>query len=444
MRSAWTRASRSLRFGRDVTLIYAGYKWTQRRSRDLTAEAREQAYEREHTRAAKRLYRLAVDLKGLNIKTGQFIGTRADLAPPAYVEWLGKLQDHVPPRPFGLVRRIVEQELGEPLGQLFSSFEREPLGAASLAQVHRATLPDGREVAVKVQYPEVERLVRIDLANTTCVVNLLARTEPNFDYRSVLAELSVEVPRELDFVREGRMLRRVSANLARLDGIVLPEVIDGYNTRRVLVTTYLHGVNVRDIEAIRAMGVEPERVAWLLAAAYGHQILGDGVFQADPHPGNILVLPDGRVGLIDFGLVKELPSEVRAGVADLVIAAAEQDPVRILAAFERLGVRTKHDEHSSILSLVRLMFDERPLFGSHIAKQADQALRYNPVNAIPSDIVLFGRVIGLLRGVSASLNVSFTPMQMLLPYAAALRDGRPPPTAVGPLASGDGVSDVAG
>ena len=149
-------------------------------------------------------------------------------------------------------------------------------------------------------------------------------------------------------------------------------------------------------------------------------------------------------GLIDFGLVKELPAEVREGVADLVIAAAEQDPARILAAFERLGVRTKHDEHSSILTLVRLMFDERPVIGSDIVEQADQALRYNPINAIPSDIVLFGRVIGLLRGVSASLGVPFTPMQMLLPYAEALRKGRPPPTGVGPLAPGDSVSDVVG
>ena len=181
MRTAWTRVSRTLRFTRDAALIYAGYKWTHRQSRGLTPQKREQAYEREHTRAAKRLYRLAVDLKGMNIKTGQFIGTRSDLAPPAYVEWLGKLQDQVPPRPFELVRRIVEQELGEPLEQIFASFEREPIGAASLPQVYRATLPDGRELAVKVQYPEVEQLVLIDLANTTRVVNLLARMEPNFD-----------------------------------------------------------------------------------------------------------------------------------------------------------------------------------------------------------------------------------------------------------------------
>ena len=250
----------------------------------------------------------------------------------------------------------------------------------------------------------------------------------------------MEVPRELDFVREGEMLRRVAANLAQLDQIVLPEVIEGYNTRRVLVMTYLHGAKVLDIDGIRAMGAEPERVAWLLAGAYGHQILGNGLFQADPHPGNILVLPDGRVGLIDFGLVKELPSEVREGVASLVVAAAEQDPMRVLAAFERLGVRTKHDEHSSVLTLVRLMFDESPMIGSDIVEQTDQALRYNPINAIPSDIVLFGRVIGLLRGVSASLKVPFTPMQMLLPYAEALREERPPPTGVGPLTLGDSVS----
>lgn len=430
MATMLTRIRRTARFAKDTTLIYAGYKRTQRRVRTMSAPDRDAAYEAQHDSAARRLYHLAVDLKGLNIKTGQFIGTRADLAPPPYVRWLGKLQDQVPPHPVSVVRATIERELGAPVADLFASFEAEPVGAASLAQVHRATLPDGREVAVKVQYPEVEDLVRIDLANTKRVVNLLARREPNFDYRSVLAEIEIEMPRELDFVREAEMLRRVSANLAALEKVVLPDVIDGYVTPRVLVTSFIEGPKILDLVAIRALGIDPEELAYTLAAAYGHQILADGLFQADPHPGNILVQPDGRLALIDFGLTKEFPDAVRDAFAHLVIASASHDAVAVLEAFGELGIRTKHQEHQSILTLVRLLFEERPLIGSDVVEQTDQVLRFNPINAIPSDIVLLGRVIGLLRGVAASLEVPFTPMEMLLPYAEALLNGGPIPTEI--------------
>ncbi len=444
MTGAFTRVRRTTRFAKDAAIIYAGYKRTQRRTRSLDQAATDAIYDAQHERAAKRLYHLAVDLKGMNIKTGQFIGTRADLAPPPYIHWLGKLQDQVPPHPLSVVRRTVREELGEPIEALFAEFDPSPIGAASLAQVHRAKLPDGRDVAVKVQYPEVEELVTLDLANTARVVNLLARNEPKFDYRTVLAEMSNEVPHELNFVREAEMIRRVSANLANLDHVILPDVIDGYVSRRVLVTTFIDGPKILDREGLRRIDADPEEMAWRLAAAFGHQILSNGLFQADPHPGNILVRNDGKLALIDFGLTKEFPDQVRHAVARLVVASAAKDPMRVLAAFQELGIETKHDEPGSLLTLVRLLFDERPMVGSDVMQASEQALDYNPINAIPEDIVLLGRVISLLRGVAASLEVPFTPMEMLLPYAEALLEGRPPPVTVGPRPPGDELGDEPG
>ena len=365
------------------------------------------------------------------IKAGQFIGARADIVPAPYVRRLGALHDRVPPRSAALIRATIERELGRPIDELFSNFDDRPLAAASLAQVHRARLPNGRQVVVKVQYPEVRDLVRLDMRNLETVVRLLARRESRFDYRAVAAERAREMPRELDFVHEAEMQRRVAANLAGETRLIVPEVIDGMLTRRVLVNSYVDGARVLDLAALERMGVDRVAVAGALAAAYGRQIMIDGLFQADPHPGNILVRRDGKVALLDFGLTKELLDPVRLGFARLVLASNGRDPAAVLAAFRELGIRTRHDEPASLLTLVCLLFDARPVLGDPaVVRESNAALDHNPINAIPHDLILIRRVIGLLRGVAVSLATPFTPMQMLLPYARAAVEGTPVPVGV--------------
>ena len=433
MRNALRRARRSLRVARTAARIYLGYKRTQRRASGLPPPQAAALWEAQHDASAARLYALAIDLQGVLIKVGQFIGSRADVAPPAYVRRLGRLQDRVPPRPTGEIRAAIERELGRPIAQLFARFDDPPLAAASLAQVHRAQLPDGREVAVKVQYPGVARLVELDMRNLRAIITLVARREPSFDYRAIVAELSREFPAELDFLHEARMLRRVAANRAADGDLVFPEVVAELLTPRVLVTTYIDGVKLLDRAGLARLGVSPASVARALAAAYGQQILVDGLFQADPHPGNILVLPDGKIALLDFGLTKELPDHSRLGFARLVLAAGQRDPAAVLAAFRELGIRTRHDDPASLLTLVRLLFETRPLRGDPtILHESRAALDHNPIHALPTDLVLIGRVIGLLRGVGASLDVPFTPLEMLLPYAQAVLDRPAPRDAVAP------------
>jgi aarF domain-containing kinase len=428
------RLYRTLRVAWDATIIYWGYKRTQRRVRSLTTAQADAAWEAQHDRSAQRLYRLCIDLKGLYIKAGQFIGTRADLVPYPYVRWLGQLQDRVPPRPVAEVRATIEREFGRSIEELFAEFDDEPLAAASLAQVHRARLPDGRDVAVKVQYPEVEELVDLDLRNLRAIVRLVAWREPRFDYRAIWAESAQEIPHELDFVREAAMQRRVAVNLQSEPRVILPEVVDTLLTRRVLLTTYIDGVGILDREALERHGVDRVALAETLAGAYGRQIIVDGLFQADPHPGNILVCPDGTLALLDFGLTKQLTDETRFGFSRMIVAASQQNPIAVMETFKELGIRTKHDDPASILNLVRLLFDARPVAGDQsLVQESHAALDYNPIHAIPSDLILIGRVIGLLRGVSASMDIPFTPMEWLLPYAEAVLEGRPPPRQVGPF-----------
>ncbi|MGE3074805.1 MAG: ABC1 kinase family protein [Dehalococcoidia bacterium] len=412
------RVRRSARVARTAAGIYIGYRRTQRKVRNLEPEAASALWEVQHEKSAKRMYDLAVKLKGLYIKQGQFIGTRSDVFPRPYTNWLGKLQDQVPPRPFETIKKTIEHEFGKPLDELFATFEPESLAAASLAQVHRATLPDGRDVVVKVQYPEVAGLVKLDIRNLRTIVGLVARRQPNFDYRAIVNEVASQIPLELDFVREAEMTRRVGANLCGLPGIVVPEVIDEYVRPRVLVTRFVDGVRLLDKEAREALHPDPTVLATTIAAAYGHQIMVDGLFQADPHPGNILVLPDGKAALLDFGLTKELPPKARLGFAKLVIASANRDPHAIVSAMRDLGAKTKSEAPEDILPLMQMLFDARPI-GEPGPERAAQrgALRANPVESIPGDLVLLGRVIGLLRGVCASLGTPLSPMQMLKPHA---------------------------
>jgi aarF domain-containing kinase len=402
--------------------IYLGYKRTQRKVRKLDPEASSAEWEKRHESSARQLYGLAVGLKGLYIKTGQFVGTRTDVVPGPYSAWLSKLQDQVPPHPYETVRKTIEAELGKPIGELFVTFEREALGSASLAQVHRATLPDGREVVAKVQYPEVAGLVKLDVRNMKTIVGLVARREPNFDYRAIVNEIASQVPLELDFVREAEMTNRIRHNLRDIETVVIPRVIDGYVARKVLVTEFIPGVRLLDTAAREALHPDPVLLARTIANAYGHQIMVDGLFQADPHPGNILVLPDGKAALLDFGLTKELPDAARLGFARLVLGAADRDAKAIVAAFRELGVKTQSEEPEDVLPLMQLLFDSRPVersggVGGPGLGSRRAAVRANPIEAIPGDLVLLGRVIGLLRGVCASLGTPLSPMQMLKPYA---------------------------
>jgi predicted unusual protein kinase regulating ubiquinone biosynthesis (AarF/ABC1/UbiB family) len=412
------RMRRSARVVRTGGRIYLRYKRVQRKVRGRPQEERDEAWIATHERSAEEIYQLAVSLKGLFIKVGQFAGTRSDLAPEPYVRSLSRLQDAVPPRPVKIIRRIIEEDLGS-VESLFAHFDDQPLAAASLAQVHRATLADGTPVAVKVQYPEVGDLVRLDLRNLRTLARLVAWREPGFDYRAIVDELGRQIPLEVDFVREAEMSRRIAENLREIPGIVVPDVINGMVSRRVLVTHFYDGERVVGNRSAGLEAAERESLATRIAGAFGHQIMIDGLFQADPHPGNLLLMPNGDVTLLDFGLTKELPDEIRIGFARLVIAAAARDPHAVMQAFKGLGIRTGTDNPQDLVALTNLFFDARPIDGGQrqFQEQRSRAMARSPVEAIPGDLVLLGRVVGLLRGVCASLGVALSPMQMLQPYA---------------------------
>ncbi|MGI8423827.1 MAG: ABC1 kinase family protein [Chloroflexota bacterium] len=413
--------------GWNFVVIYLGYKRLQRK-KGLVGEERERLYARQHQRAAERIYRLSTKMQGLLIKTCQFISSRADVAPPEYVAVLGRLQDRVPPRPFPEIDAQVRRELGAGPDEVFDCFERIPVASASLAQVHRARTKDGRDVAVKVQYPGIDRVVETDLRNLSILVRILARIEKDFDFRILMEEVRRYVPRELDFVLEGHSAERVAAELAHRRDVRVPEIVWEHSARRVLTLEYIDGIKISDTARLEAVGIDPNQVALIMTEAYCEQILVHGFFHADPHPGNLLVLPGPVVVFIDFGLCKELPEGFRRNYARLIVAIIANDNAGMVAAFRALGFKTRSDDPQSLVALGKSFFEvggpeAKPYVDVDVMPEVNERLarilKNNPVTEVPADVLLIFRVIGLMSGLQKRLDSRVNMVETITPYAEA-------------------------
>jgi predicted unusual protein kinase regulating ubiquinone biosynthesis (AarF/ABC1/UbiB family) len=272
---------------------------------------------------------LARDLETLGptfIKLGQIMSGRSDLFAPAYVDALSRLQDDVKPFSFFDVEGIVEAELGTKLTRAFGLFEAEPIAAASLGQVHRAALRDGRMVAVKVQRPDALTRVAEDLEALAEVAAFLDRhtdAGARYNFSEIVNEFRKSLHDELDYLQEAEHLRTLGANLADFKDIIVPQPVDDYTTCRVLTMDYVLGTKVTAISPLTRMDIDAERLGRELVRAYLHQIVVDGFFHADPHPGNVFVTDDKKVALVDLGMVGHLAPRMQERLLELLMAASE-------------------------------------------------------------------------------------------------------------------------
>ncbi len=411
--------------GSMLARVFAGYKLIslveKRRGTDWGEERRH----RHHAWSATKFYDTAVRNQGLLIKTSQFLSSRADIVPDEYVAVLSRLQDEVPPEPFDVIKREVERELGKPLTEVFTEFAETPIASASLAQVHRAVLKDGRVAAVKVLYPGIEHIVDIDLKNIKRYVEILNRLDKTLDYRFIADEMGKMIPKELDFINEGRNAEAIAANFAGVEDVVVPRIYWEHTSRRVLVMEYVEGVKITDIEGIRALGIDPADVAKVLVVAFSEMLLHHGFFHADPHPGNLMVAPGPSAGLrtspklvlVDFGQVKDVGPEFRLVFGQMTRALMASDDSMMGRSFRDLGFRTRDDSEDGytqlgnayVGNLVKRMNES----GASVAdrdmmrdsyQDVMKVLRNNPVVKIPPDLLFVGRVMGLLNGLSLTLG----------------------------------------
>jgi ubiquinone biosynthesis protein len=398
------RLYRILRVGWAVVVTALRYWWLDKRS------APQEKWDRAHAKLGNTIYALATQLGGAMVKLGQVHGARADVLPAPLIAPLRGLHDRVPARPLSKLVKHVERELGKPIDDVFASIEPVALAAASLAQVHRATLKDGTPVVVKIQYPEARRLFPIDMGSLRRAVRVARWLNKKLDLRPLANELAEFVTLELDFAREARSTERVRANLAgdpNIVRIVVPKIFTELSTDKLLVLEYLSGTPLSKVEVLRERGVDLRAVARRVAELYATMIFAHGFFHGDPHPGNILVLDDGRLALLDFGLAKELPEGFAASTATLLSTAMRGDTDGALTAARAMGFVIPDGQAATLLGVVRMLMGDYKDSGAVTEAFASSRV------GIPTHFTLIGRVMIILSGLSHSL----VPGEKIIPAA---------------------------
>ncbi len=426
-------APRFLRVLREGLWMHLQYRLHAIKTAGLPPEAARAAREALDARAAERAYALCVELRGGVLKLGQFLSSRLDLLPPAWVSSLSRLQDRVPAVPWTQIVARIEAELGAPVEALFASIDPEPIAAASLAQVHAATLEDGTRVVVKVQVPGVEENVHADLEAFALLARVLESALPQMDLPTVVTELSRAVRLELDY----RVEADSAEELGRLVGggdVVVPRVVRERSSGRVLTMERLDGARLTDAldDMARVARADLDRVLGIMLETFVAQVLRHGVFHADPHPGNFLVLegPTGpRLGLLDFGCVARLEPARRRAYAGIVAAVVSRDESRTRALLETLGFAARDAEGEGVHAYAELLL-EAFRGGGTLAdggidpeaqlRRALELARENPVVRVPHDFVLLGRVMATLGGLYMHHKPALSPLAIVLPHLAGV------------------------
>lgn len=392
-----------------------------------------------HRHSARRLRLLCEELRGGVLKLGQFVSTRGDLLPEPYLSELSKLQDRVPALPAEAVTWRLEDELGPDWGHRFASFEPVPLAAASLAQVHGATLADGTPVAVKLLVPEIEAIVEADLAALRVLAPNLRGLLHRIDLDTLVGELARSVGRELDLEAEADAARELRRAFADDPDVIVPEVHGDASARGVLVMERIDGERLTDfLDACETRGEagarDRDRVFEILVRSFCEQVLVHGIFQGDPHPGNFLVVPgpDGpRVALLDFGCIERYDEPTRQRYAALALATLARDEARMVELFAEIGFRSRDGGAEGLQAYAELFlsaFREGMRLDTDVdhGAQVERILELtdaNPIAEIPGHFVLLGRVFASLGGLIVRYGPDIRLSALLRPgLAASLRN----------------------
>jgi predicted unusual protein kinase regulating ubiquinone biosynthesis (AarF/ABC1/UbiB family) len=382
-----------------------------------------------HARRAQRLLRTITRLGPSFVKIGQVFAGRADLLPEPYAGTLNVLTDQVPPVPTAAIVSVIEADLGRPLTELFEEFDPDPIASGSLGQVHRARVR-GRPVAVKVLRPGVRDLVTRDLAAARAIIGPLVRWAPNPHTRAldaVLAEFSVRIWEELDFRREAENLSAVRANFGANPRIRIPAALPELVTERVLVLEFADGIRIDGLDPRRRYGgLTVDRVVERLIELYLRMMFVHGFFHADPHPGNLLVAPDGALVLLDFGVVIRVPAERRRQLIDTAFASIRNDVEGVVNGFYALGVVEPGAERARIERLANLLLDlaaKRTTTAERMELLTAEVMNelYDWPIRLPSDLVYFARTASLIEGIGIRYDPRFNPVMAAGPVLYRMR-----------------------
>jgi ubiquinone biosynthesis protein len=376
----------------------------------------------------RRLRRALEELGPTFIKFGQILSTRSDVMPPEYLEELSYLQDEVPPVSWEEAKEVVESELEVPIEDLFAQVDPVPIASASLAQVHVARLVGGEEVVVKIQRPNLEKTVNLDLD----IIYDLAQTAQQrisaasrFEVGDLAEEFASALRTEMDFRREAWNADRFRKNFEDEKHLYVPKIYWDYSTKRLLVMERLRGIKIDNLEALKAAGYSPQRLSGHAADFALKEVLIDGFFHADPHPGNMLIMPGEVIGVLDFGTVGRLDEKDRANLARLFIAAVQLDAEAIVDQLQRMGVADYRVDRVGLerdLKRILTRYYGLPIYeidAQEISK-AVQPLLYEYKLYIPTDYYLLMKTVIMMQGVGLTLDPDFDIFEAAQPYIGKL------------------------
>jgi predicted unusual protein kinase regulating ubiquinone biosynthesis (AarF/ABC1/UbiB family) len=433
-----------------VTLrVLGSYLWLRLWRPLLGPDVYQRALIDRHRRNAQRVERTILELNGLFIKVGQLISILTNFLPQEFRSGLERLQDQVPTRPFIQIVDRIRMEFGREPEELFAWFNPQPIASASLAQVHEALLKDGRRVAVKVQHADIEEIVRLDLTairRILGVVQLFTGVRGLESYHSEIREMILE---ELDFTREAAHITEISAHFSDDSMVGFPTVVREFSTDRILTTHFIEGTKVTDIAALESQGIDRTALAERILRAYCQMIFIDGVYHADPHPGNLLVRPDGGVVFVDFGAVGELSPDMKEGIPNFLEGVIRRDSAKITAALRRMGFvaraaegGTTGDVAERVIDYFQRRFLEDLTIESWSLSEVQVDMRtkleamadlrrldisFRDLTAtfeVPKDWVLLERTLLLLLGLCTHLDPGLNPMRTIQPYLQEFVLGR--------------------
>jgi predicted unusual protein kinase regulating ubiquinone biosynthesis (AarF/ABC1/UbiB family) len=417
-----------------MAVFIVRYAWVVFRLRVIERPIRRKKLVALNEKTAREYVAAAMRLKGGTIKVGQFISARADIMPKEIVAIMSQLQDRVTAAPFATIEKTLRDQYGGSVDEIFANFEHQAVAAASFGQVHRATTTAGQKVVVKILHRDIERSLRVDLAIFRIAVFFFGRLFPKLQVGRVYDEIADVTLAELDYTREADSAERVRDILANDKRVRVPLVMRAYCRPRVLCLEDITGLRVDDRALIEKSGASPREVMRAIIGAYCQQIYVAGFFQSDPHAGNLFFYPPQKaegaqaeqplIGIIDFGQAKEMPQSVHLSLRRAVLAVLKRDPPEFMEALVDLGV-IEHAEIGKVQRVVEKLSGEfktgsvnevMKLDYATLAKDVFEALRELDSLALPNDLLLYGRVLGLLHGLGFMLDPDLPVFEVAAPY----------------------------
>ena len=408
--------SRTLVLAAVAADIFLGYSTLHERAQWLPSLVQSKDWELQHQRGAARVLETAASLGGALIKACQFASTRPDLLPPTYIRALAQLQDRLPSRPWSEMEGLITRELGRSPQDVFAEIEREPVAAASIAQVHRARLHDGRQVAVKIQYPDITSLVATDMAVMEKAVAAIARLAPAIQLQPIFDYLKETLPMELDFKHEAAAMTDLRTAFGHRNDVLISTPILELSTEHLLVMDFIDGIKITDREALVNAGISPHAVAQLLNDLYADQMLHLGILHGDPHPGNLLVQPGPRLVLLDHGLTVPLTPSLVDSLRRMVQSLTTGDFDELTKALAGAGIQFNGQvDINALLQLVGVVLGNAP--AGDTTDTVDVGLQLGKsFGSIPVNLLLVGRALGLIDGITKQLDPELDTMEIIAHY----------------------------